>query len=532
MKLKALKPRLFNVMFHTHTVSGIVISFALFVIFYAGAFSLFRHELYQWENPLARFEAKKNIDYEATIKFIENNTKEGVLLKNINIVTPSDANPFVKFFSSYKDSLGKRQNISYYVNPHTQELYEEPNRFNNPKALTYMADTIYRLHYFRQIPLVGRYISGLVAFFFLFAIVTGILLHWKQITNKFYNLNVKGKWKQIWTNSHTVIGTITIPFQIIFAITGAFLCLNIFLLAPSAYILFDGDTNKIIELIDANASKEYDDNAKEIKSTKTINQLYSELTKEYPNHHINRIRINNFGKEDGTLSFQIDDKRGLVGNGNFMYRYKDGGLIEKTIPDKKPYISATLGVITKLHFGNFGGYLLRIIYFILALLTCYVITSGVMIWQTARNNSKYTDKQKRFHHKVTKFYLAFTSSLFPAVALIFIANKVIPMAMEFRVVYVKNTFFIGWLIFTIIGLFWNDFSKLSRRYLVIGSLLALLIPICNGIATGDWFWKTFAKNQYYVFSVDFTWFLTGVFGWWIFSDLRKKQSNDKGTKFT
>tara|TARA_B100000809_G_scaffold35204_1_gene30954 strand:- start:19086 stop:20684 length:1599 start_codon:yes stop_codon:yes gene_type:complete len=532
MKLKALKPRLFNVMFHTHTVSGIVISFALFVIFYAGAFSLFRHELYQWENPLSRFETKKNIDYEATIKFIENNTKQGNAFRNINIVTPSDANPFIKFFSSYKDSLGKNKNISYYINPHTYEVYKEPNKFSNPKALTYLADTLYRLHYFRQIPFIGRYLSGLVAFFFLFAIVTGILLHWKQIANKFYNLNVKGKWKQIWTNSHTVIGTITIPFQFIFALTGAFLCLNIFLLAPSAYILFDGDTNEIIKLIDANAGKKYDKNAKDIKSTKTINQLYSDITEEYPNHHINRIRISNFGKEDGAISFQIDDERGLLSNGNFMYRYKDGSLIDETIPNKKSYVKATLGIITKLHFGNFGGYLLRIIYFILALLTCYVITSGVMIWQTARNNSKYTDKQKRFHHRVTKFYLAFTSSLFPAVALIFIANKVIPMAMEFRVVYVKNTFFIGWLLFTLLGLFWNNYSKLNRNYLIIGSVLSLSIPIVNGIVTSDWLWKTLANNQYYVFSVDFTWFLTGVFGLWIFRNLRKKQSNKKVTRLT
>jgi uncharacterized iron-regulated membrane protein len=531
MKLKALKPRLFNVMFHTHTVAGIVISFALFVIFYAGAFSLFRHELYKWENPLARFETKKNIDYEAIIKLVENHTKQPNAFRDINIVTPSDVNPFIQLFSFYKDATGKNKDVRYYINPHTKEFYKEPHQSNNPKALTYMADTLYRLHYFSQIPVIGKYVSGLVAFFFLFAIVTGILIHWKQITNKFYKLNIKGKWKQIWVNSHTVIGTIIIPFQITFAITGAFLGLSLFLLAPSAFILFDGDTNEIVKLIDANALRKYDKNAKDIKSTKTINQRYSSITKEYPNHHINKIRIRNFGKEDGTVLFYIDDEKGLSGSGTFVYDYKDGNLIDKTIPYKKSYVSAARIFITRLHFGNFGGYLLRIIYFILALLTCYVITSGVMIWQTARNNSKYTDKQKRFHHRVTKFYLAFTSSLFPAIALIFIANKVIPIPMEFRIVYVKSTFFIGWLLFTLLGLFWNNFGKLNRRYLAIGSLLALLIPICNGIITEDWFWKTFAKGQYYVFSVDLTWFLTGVLGLWIYSNLKKKKSNEKKPSF-
>jgi len=176
MKLKALKPRLYNVMFHAHTVTGIVISFALFVIFYAGAFSIFREELYKWENPLARFETKHDIDFDATIKLIEEHTK-------------------------------------------------------------------------RQIPAIGIRIAGLIAFFFLFAIVTGILIHWKNIINKFYSLEVKGKWKQVWTNSHTLLGVITLPFQVIFSITGSLIALSILLLAPSAFLLFDGDRDEIIKLV-------------------------------------------------------------------------------------------------------------------------------------------------------------------------------------------------------------------------------------------------------------------------------------------
>ncbi|RYG94835.1 PepSY domain-containing protein, partial [archaeon] len=34
--------------FHTHTVSGIVISVVLFVIFFAGSFSFFRDEIINW----------------------------------------------------------------------------------------------------------------------------------------------------------------------------------------------------------------------------------------------------------------------------------------------------------------------------------------------------------------------------------------------------------------------------------------------------------------------------------------------------
>ena len=44
-----MKNRTYNIIFHTHTVSGIVISVALYVIFFAGSFSFFRDEIVNWE---------------------------------------------------------------------------------------------------------------------------------------------------------------------------------------------------------------------------------------------------------------------------------------------------------------------------------------------------------------------------------------------------------------------------------------------------------------------------------------------------
>jgi uncharacterized iron-regulated membrane protein len=47
--------RIYNILFHTHTISGIFISLALYVIFFAGSFSFFRDEINSWERnePLA-----------------------------------------------------------------------------------------------------------------------------------------------------------------------------------------------------------------------------------------------------------------------------------------------------------------------------------------------------------------------------------------------------------------------------------------------------------------------------------------------
>ena len=135
-----------------------------------------------------------------------------------------------------------------------------------------------------------------------------------------------------------------------------------------------------------------------------------------------------------------------------------------------------------------------------------------MIWRTARDKPKYTLKQRRFHHRVTKFYLAFTLSLFPALALIFIANKVVPLELVGRVSYVNGIFFSGWLVLTVLGMFWNNYRKLNRNYVLIGSILGLTIPIVYGIVTGDWIWNSILAGQYYVFGVDLTWLIIGFTG--------------------
>ena len=41
--------RIYNILFHTHTVSGIVISVALYIIFFTGSFSFFRDEIANWQ---------------------------------------------------------------------------------------------------------------------------------------------------------------------------------------------------------------------------------------------------------------------------------------------------------------------------------------------------------------------------------------------------------------------------------------------------------------------------------------------------
>ena len=409
MKLKGLGNRSYNVMFHTHTVSGIVISFALFVIFYAGAYALFREEIGFWENPDMRQEVVADFDLDAGLAQVD--AAYGLeLSENTNLVFPREESPLFYVYGAKRLTDSTSERMAAYISPRDMRIQD----VREPR--TTVGDTIYYLHYFRQIPTVGLYLSGLVALFFLFASITGILVHWRNLLTKFYAFVKEGKWKNIWTNIHTVLGVIGLPFQIIYAITGAFFGLLTLILLPTVLLLYDGDAEKVTSKINPAASLTVD-KAVPAYDHYSLNELRTQVESAYPELHIRGVSVRNYGKEDALAIWNIDDNQQVYSRGSLAMRMKDGAIMEEhsMIPTDLSYSLSIVNLIFNLHFATFGGMTLKVMYFILSMITCFMIMSGVMIWRTARDNPRYTFKQRLFHHRVTKFYLAISTELVPCI---------------------------------------------------------------------------------------------------------------------
>jgi uncharacterized iron-regulated membrane protein len=105
-----------------------------------------------------------------------------------------------------------------------------------------IGEFLYRLHFLAPLNVVpiflggpfGYTLAGLVSFLFLFALLTGLLLHWDKLVSNFFTFRPWSKWKAVWTDLHTTLGVIQFPFQLLFAITGIVLILNSVLLTPFA----------------------------------------------------------------------------------------------------------------------------------------------------------------------------------------------------------------------------------------------------------------------------------------------------------
>ncbi|MEM9261831.1 MAG: PepSY-associated TM helix domain-containing protein, partial [Bacteroidota bacterium] len=344
--------------------------------------------IYRWENPTARGVEAMELSVEKSMAAVHAAEPEFAETAVLTIRSGTDLQPFGYVYGARMGADSTLERFSAIVDPAADY---EVRLQDNP--LTTVGNTLYRLHYFGQIPL-GIYISGLVALFFLFATVTGVMIHWRNIIDKFYAFTVRPSWKQIWTNTHTVLGMIGLPFQIVYAVTGAFYGILILLLIPTALILFGGDQQKIIAAVQPSAALTVSDTSAVVDFA-GIDNLVASAKDRYPGVHLRNVRFENYGREDAIMRLYFDDERTVTGVGELVYRAHTGEILFETAPGSGDYINSVISMMGRLHFATYGGLGLRIIYFILAMLTCFMLISGVLLWQAARNKRTYTDKQKR-----------------------------------------------------------------------------------------------------------------------------------------
>jgi uncharacterized iron-regulated membrane protein len=510
--------RNYNIYFHTHTVSGIVISVVLFVIFFAGSFSFFKEEINNWErNESVLLHKEINLNTEAIVDSI--NKKHPLHARTVSFYTTDNSRKLRVSLEGSKDSLAsKKEKESEYFLLDTKTF----------KTATYdesysLGEFIYRLHFLAQIPYpVGYYLSGFVALFFLFAIVTGVLLHWQKIVSNFYVFRPKEKLKTMWTDAHTSLGVLGLPFQFIYAVTGAFFMIKLVLLAPVVSTLYGGDQDKLYKDLGYNSAP-YDYKKTLLKEPYHLNELVAEAKNKWANYEVTSIKIENYGDANMHLIAEgkLDDNQKFSGNGELVFNVATGKIIKEKNPHTQTtYLDLVKSVLYRIHFADYGGYALKIISFILGIITCVVIISGVMIWLVARDKKSVPENKRRFNRRVVRVYLAICLSMYPITALTFIVAKVFyPLGRSGLYTF----YFVGWLLLTIFFIIKRNDVFTNKYCLLSGSILGFLVPITNGIVTGKWFWISY-NNEFQLFVVDVFWIVLASISLYVCLKTKKAKS--------
>ncbi|MEO1098896.1 MAG: PepSY-associated TM helix domain-containing protein, partial [Bacteroidota bacterium] len=360
-----------------------------------------------------------------------------------------------------------------------------------------------------QLGFVGSNVVGLVSILLLFALVSGVVIHWKKIVSNFFTFRLKSSIKNLWTDGHVALGVLGLPYQFMYAVTGTIFGLTILAL-PIIYLVF-GDVNKGAAIIlPRNENYELIGKVDQIHS---INTHVQEFLGNLPSQDVKgfQMTVKSYGDQNSHLNLtsNIDTDLNFAGFAQSEFRLDDGELVYEKRLEESSFRTSSLSFFIGLHFGNFGGLLVQIIYFIMAILTCFVIVSGVMIWLVAREKKTYAHKAK-FNKNVGAIYLGACLGLYPAIAILFVTSKILPLDMEGRYQVINAVFFGFWLLYTIYAYVIKNNYKINKQALFLAGFLGLAIPISNGVITGLWFWKSLGMGNSDSFLVDVSWLVMGV----------------------
>lgn len=525
-----LDKRNYNILFHIHTISGIIISVGLYVIFFAGSFSFFRDEIIAWERnePVEKAEFQQmNLN-----RMIHSLGQEyNLYSRDISFTQYYQTNRIGVGLSAPKDTTveGSREFLTLNTENMKRSTYTENYS---------IGEFLYRLHFFAQLNHFGRSgyaLAGLVSLFFLFAILTGILVHWKKIISNFYLFRPKAKLKTIWTDAHTALGVIGFPLQFMYAITGAFFIFGAIAMGPVvSSVMYDGNAGKMYKDLGPK-QQSYPLAMEKTSYDLDWNNFVDQTKADWNNFKVRTVKFINYGDENMHVAVIGHPKysEALTGQGKKIFNASTGAMVFQKDPSASNYYDAFNGIIDRLHFGDFGGLGLRIVYFILGIVSCFVIISGILIWLTARDKKYVAPKKRKFNSWMGHVFLSACLGLYPTTAFTFVTVKLFVSGYDAsRMTTIYHIFFYFWLAIIVLLTIKRDDFFTNKFCLLLGAAMGILIPVANGIISGNWLWETFSNGYFDIFFIDALWIVLSVATFIIGINLKKKQVNKYQKKKT
>lgn len=114
-------------------------------------------------------------------------------------------------------------------------------------------------------------------------------------------------------------------------------------------------------------------------------------------------------------------------------------------------------------------------------------------------------------------------SMYPATAFSFVGVKLFVADFDpSRMASIYHFFFYSWLGFSLFLTFKRDNYFTNKYTLMVGSILGFVVPLANGLMTGNWIWNSFIQGYYDIFLIDVLWLILSVISLVVSLSLKRK----------
>jgi len=456
MRLK-LSAFAFKRFWDVHAWSGVVTSLVVYFMFVLGAVVLFYEPLTIWEEPLKQKPMPVGISLQAPLDLAK------TLPDEFYYYLPKDGRGPHKIAFYLPDTTSWRM---WWLDLEQQRLI--PQR---ELAAAYVYDLHYLWHEVTGYAL--QYGAGVLVFGFLLAIVTGVLIHLKDLIPQLNQFRPERSRRVVWSDLHKVTGVLGLPFQLVYALTGTLMALAPLLFQISVGPVFGGDELSAVKtagaLIDDPPPRNYGQPAQPL----TLDVLTAKALEREPRLMPESFVFRGFRRELGTV-----DVRGPVagvpfGDGVVRVRAVDGVVELVQTPDNESAVGKAARWIHGLHTVEYGGLAARLLLFCLAVSGCLAILTGNWVW-LERRHARAPSRENLFLARLTA---GVGSSAVFSLAMMFMVSRLMPLDWAPRTRVEELTLVIGFAGCVAFALLTRDSTRVWWTVLGTAGAMVLTLPL-------------------------------------------------------
>jgi len=349
-----------------HSWVGLKLSLLMFIVCLTGTFAVISHEI-DWlftEDLRITSQPDSEIDWDAIRTNVH---KQFPNRPDMGITKPLYSN-FAAIVSMNAPELGARR---VFVNPYTGEV-----KGDLPFYASFQR-TLRDLHRYLLAPAGGLYIVGPLAVILLISTIS-VLFFYKKWWQGFFKLRVNSGARAFWGSLHKVLGLWSLWFLLLMGITGTWYLTEKLIGDVGVKIQEEGvivpeksiTQNQFFET-QINASQAIDIAKKSIPN-------FHPTTIAFASTQSNIIKV--VGYTDAIL---VRPRSNSV-----SIHPVTGEVIRIRQTENQSALSIWIDMADPLHFGDFSGLFVKLIWFVFGLFTCVMSASGIIIFVKRIKNKK------------------------------------------------------------------------------------------------------------------------------------------------
>lgn len=366
-----------------HSWVGICAGLLLFICFIAGSLTMFEPEINRWAQPaLQQFAPVDVAQYDELLPQLL--SKQPAAAADLKISLSSDAvAPFVW-----------QQTASRGFALHNPQCFAGLDAVNllqvRCEATSQLGELIDLLHRTAGIPgfaghhYVGEIIMGVAALLYFVALVSGVILLLPNLIRDFFTLR-RDSGKKFWLDSHNLLGITSLPFHIMISLT-----VVVFAFHDPIYDHLEQWVAPTATK-SAAAVKKPQRNPMDLPTLLPMSQLVQTAEQHANGAKVTELRLMLSGPRQ-TVRAALESQEHYSRGARSGYLLLDPftGKVQNAamVPGAQPGYAGMIDLLFASHFGSYGGYGVKWLYFLLGISGAVLFYSGNLLWLESRRRKQ------------------------------------------------------------------------------------------------------------------------------------------------